>query len=269
MLALVVAAIACGAWSLIEPHLLVVNRSTLTVPRWPAQLDGITIAALSDLHVGSPGMRLGDVDVVVARTNALDADVVVLLGDYVPGTHATADDVEQLARALGGLHARHGVFAVLGNHDQWTDGPGIAAALARHGVRVLTNEAVLVTTARGAVYLGGIDDALTGHADPARVLARVPAGAPLVGLAHEPDVFADLSPRFALLLAGHTHGGQVRLPFLGRLVVPSAFGQRYAAGWVEEGGRGLFVTTGLGTSILPVRFAVPPEIAALTLVAPP
>jgi uncharacterized protein len=119
------------------------------------------------------------------------------------------------------------------------------------------------------LWFAGLADLDARRPDVAGTLARVPSGDPVVVLTHRPDVFPDVPARVALTLAGHTHGGQVRLPLLGALVVPSKFGSRYAAGLIEEQGRRLFVTSGIGTSTVPVRLGVPPEIAEITLTASP
>jgi len=154
---------------------------------------------------------------------------------------------------------------VLGNHDWWNDGYRVRRALREHGITVLENEALALERGGQRFFVVGLADALTRQIRLDEALAAVPEGAPFVVLAHEPDIFPEVPERAALTLAGHTHGGQVRLPLLGRLVVPSRYGQRYAAGHVVEGQRHLFVTSGVGTSIFPVRFGVPPEIALLTL----
>ena len=130
---------------------------------------------------------------------------------------------------------------------------------------MLENAAVTISAPRGPLHLAGIGDFWTQSSDPARALAGIPKNAAAICFTHSPDVFPLLPKTCALTVAGHTHGGQVRLPFVGRLVVPSRYGQRYAAGYVREGGKSLFVSTGIGTSIFPVRFGVPPEISLLTL----
>jgi uncharacterized protein len=251
----------------IEPARLVVNRQELRVPRWPASLSGLRIALLSDLHVGSPHWDLAHLRELVQRTNAEDPDLILLAGDYEIndvwfGAHV---EIEPIAVELGKLHAPLGVLAVLGNHDWWNDAPRTRRALESNGVRVLDDAASKID-ARGASFcVLGLRDQYYRTKSVAQELDLALPGLPLIVLAHEPDVFPELDQRALLTLAGHTHGGQVDLPLLGRAVVPSRFGTRYAAGKVLENGRMLFVTTGVGTSIIPVRFRVPPEIALLTL----
>ena len=251
----------------IEPARLVVNRRELSVPRWPAALSGLRVALLSDLHVGSPHWDLARLHELVQRTNAEQPDLILLAGDYLINDvwFGRYVPIEPIASELAQLHAPLGVFAVLGNHDWWNDGPKTRAALEAHGVRVLDDEALRIDARGSSFCLLGLRDEYYRQRSPAQELDLALPGLPLVVLVHEPDVFAELDQRALLTLAGHTHGGQVDLPLLGRRVVPSRFGSRYAAGEVDEGGRKLFVTTGVGTSIWPVRFRVPPEIALLTL----
>jgi hypothetical protein len=251
----------------IEPSRLVVNRAELTIPNWPPALSGIRVALLSDIHVGSPFWDLARLRELVTRVNAEQPDLVLLGGDYqtngVIGGKFVA--VEPIAAELGKLHAPLGVIAVLGNHDWFSGGQRSRAALEANGIAVLDDQVVSVS-ARGTTFaVLGMSDIEVRRMGATRMEDLAPPGVPLLVLVHEPDIFATMDARPALTLAGHTHGGQVRLPWLGRPIVPSGFGQRYAAGHVVEGGRHLFVTTGLGTSIFPVRFRVPPEIALLTL----
>ena len=251
----------------VEPARLVVNRQELQLPNWPAELSGVRVALLSDLHVGSPHWGLARLHELVQKVNAEQPDLILLGGDYLIngvwfGNHVEA---EPIALELGQLRAPLGVFAVLGNHDWWNDGPKVRAAFEAHGVTVLDDEVRRIHhKGKNFCLLGVRDETERARSARAELDLALP-GMPLLVLMHEPDLFADLDDRATLTLAGHTHGGQVDLPMLGRSVVPSRFGPRYAAGHVVENGRHLFVTTGVGTSIIPVRFRVPPEIALLTL----
>ena len=259
----------------VEPFLrLVVQRHRVTPAGWPAGLT-LRVAALADLHAGAPLMDEARIERIVAATNALSPDIVALLGDYGPSSRFVTRVLPhaEVARRLGGLRARHGVFAVNGNHDWWEDaaavrrGPravtAIARALEAAGIRVLRNE---VATA-GPVLVGGLESSWAfgvgrGAHDLPRLLGQASGDTPLLLLAHEPDIFPTIPGRVALTLAGHTHGGQVRL-FGYSPRVPSRYGNRYAWGQVTEGGRHLIVSGGLGTTTLPVRFGVPPEITVV------
>lgn len=265
-----------GFWY--EPDSLRVGEYRIAVKQWPEGAP-FRMALLSDLHVGSPFNGPDKLRTIVRRTNEARPQIILLAGDYVIhgvlfGSFVAPEDT---AAILRDLRAPLGVFAVLGNHDYTFNAPRIARALSGAGIRVLEDEAVRVggrdapdeggaSDAVPSFWLVGVSDILDGPHDLHRALAQVTDEAPVILMTHNPDLFPEIPARVGLTLAGHTHGGQVFLPLLGRPIVPSRFGERYAAGLVVEGGRSLFVTTGLGTSIVPVRFRVPPEIALLTVV---
>ncbi|PYQ41359.1 MAG: metallophosphoesterase [Acidobacteria bacterium] len=258
------------AWAVVvEPGRLVVRETRVLSRRWPADRPPLRIAVLTDLHVGSFRNGLERLDEVVARTNAARPDLVVLLGDFVIHGVMFGRFVppEAAAARLAGLRAPYGIVAVLGNHDWWLDGGRIRRDLEGAGIRVLENDATPLGEGPRRFWVAGLGDLWTRPVSITRALSGVPAREPVLLLTHSPDVFPDVPPRVALTLAGHTHGGQVALPILGRPVVPSRYGQRYAQGLVIEDGRALFVSPGIGTSLLPVRFGVPPEISMVTLAA--
>ena len=270
-LGLLLAGVAAAVWAFwLEPQRLVVNRRELRLPSWPAQLSGLRVALLADLHVGSPYWDVAALARLVERTNAERPELVLLAGDYQINDVIGGSFVESepIAEQLGKLRAPLGVFAVLGNHDWWNDGERTRRAFTAQGIQVLEEQAVRVERNGSAFYIVGLADQMERASNPAAALAQAALGTPTLLLVHEPDVFASF-PQLglfpALTLAGHTHGGQVWLPLLGRPVVASRFGERYAHGHVVENERHLFVTAGVGTSIFPVRFLVPPEIALLTL----
>jgi uncharacterized protein len=258
----------------LEPASITVRRVSLGVPKWHAEHRDLKIALLTDLHVGSPHMGLAKLRRVVEHTNDERPDVVLLLGDYVIGEGRDHKDVvvggtfvepEPIAQELKRLSAPLGVFAVLGNHDWWYDGERTTRALKDAGIVVLENQAVRVERGGAGFWLAGVADLWTRAPDIEGTLRQVEGDDPVLLFTHNPDIFPDVPPRVSLTLAGHTHGGQVNLPLVGRPMVPSKFGQRYAMGHVVESGRHLFVSGGVGTSIIPVRFRVPPEIVILTL----
>ena len=251
----------------IEPNRLVVREETIQLPNWPSGFGNLRIAVLSDLHAGSPFINTDKLDYIVKLVNEGQPDLVVLLGDFmIQGVWGgKAVEPEAIAEALKNLHARLGVFAILGNHDWWYGGPRVRRALEAVGIRVLDDDVLRIERGSDAFWLIGLMDASTNRTDIRGTLARVTDDKPVVALTHNPDLFPRIPQRVVLTLAGHTHGGQVNLPIVGRLIVPSEFGQRYAAGHVVEENHHLFVTTGIGTSIIPVRFRVPPEIVFLTL----
>lgn len=262
MLLLVAALLALWAfwW---EPRRLVVRRASLALPCWRGE--PVTFAIVSDLHVGSPGIDVAKVDRVVDAIQSAHADVVLLLGDFVIqdviGGHPVSREL--IAQHLGRLHAPRGVFAVLGNHDWWLDAPRVRRALESAGIRVMDDAAVHVTRGSGSFWLAGVSDLWEGPHDIPLALSGVTSDEPLIVMTHNPDIFPLIPPRVCLTLAGHTHGGQVAAPLIGRPIVSSRFGERYAIGHIHEHGKHLFVTSGVGTSIIPVRFRVPPEVVIL------
>ena len=250
-----------------EPSSLIVTEEQ--IPLHLAAHGSVRIAILTDLHVGSPFNGPAKLHDIVERTNAARPDIICILGDLVIQGVLGGRFVppEQIVSELKALTAPAGVFAVLGNHDGWLDHDRVKRALEQSGIRVVEESAVKTQTSAGPLWIAGVSDLWTGVHDVRAALAAVKDDAPVILLTHNPDVFPDVPARVALTLAGHTHGGQVRLPFAGRPIVPSQFGQRYAAGHVIEDGRHLFVATGIGTSILPVRFRVLPAVTVLTISA--
>jgi predicted MPP superfamily phosphohydrolase len=257
-----------GLWGFwLEPASLTVVEERISVGS--SAQGSLRIAVLADLHVGSPFNGIEKLREIVDRTNAARPDVVCILGDLViqgvTGGRFVAP--EDTAAELRRLRAGAGSVAVLGNHDGWLNHDRVRDALEHNGIRVLEEKAAKLSTPAGPVWIAGISDLWTGRHDVAAALTAVSDdGAPVVLMTHNPDVFPLVPDRVVLTLAGHTHGGQVRLPLVGRPIVPSRFGERFAAGHVIENGRHLFVATGLGTSIVPVRFGVPPAITMLTVV---
>jgi predicted MPP superfamily phosphohydrolase len=269
----------------IEPMLTHVKRYALTPPHWPAGLK-LRIVALADIHACRPWMTPERIASLVEDANALQPDLIVLLGDYIAGMRLVTDRVtpSHWASALSGLKAPLGVLSILGNHDWWNDGfaqragagPTIARkALEKVGIPVLENDVVRLEKGGHGVWIAGLADQLallptrdragfTGLDDLDGTLAKVGDTSPIILLAHEPDIFPKVPWRVSLTLSGHTHGGQVRL-FGYSPVVPSRFGNRYAYGHVVENDRNLIVSGGLGFSILPVRFGMRPEILSIDL----
>ncbi len=263
VIALLTAALAVRAlW--FEPRRLEVRRLSLELPGWPDRLDGLRVGVLADFHTGAPHVDERRVAEIVERMNAEKPDLVVLLGDYVDDEVALAAPVrpEAVADRLAALEAPLGTVAVLGNHD-WHEGVNrIAGALRHAGIPLLENHAIEL--GRG-LWVAGLADAGTHRERLGEALAGVPDGEPCILLTHNPDVFPRVPSRVALTLAGHTHGGQLNVPFLRGRAVPSRFGLRYAGGLVEEDERQMYVSRGIGTSGLPVRLGASPEIAVLEL----
>ena len=259
----------------VEPFDLVVTRYAPKLPGWPAGRK-LSVTVIADLHAGGPNMQLPHIRRIVDTANDLRSDLVVMLGDYIASYRFPFAKVPDPAWAaeLARLEAPLGTYAILGNHDWWHDITGVREALAGVRIPVLENDAVLLGAAGQKFWLAGIGDQLAhwigrnrfrGVDDLPGTLAQVRTDDPVLLLVHEPDIFPRVPDRVALTLAGHTHGGQIRVPLLWPHWVPSQFGARYAYGHVVEEGRHLVVSGGLGTSTVPARLGVPPEILRIDL----
>lgn len=259
-------------WGLInaraEPE---VRTATIGLPDWPAGAPPIRVALVSDIHLGNAAMDRRRLDRIVAQINALHPDLTLLAGDFVVGHSPSGAEARAagLAAPLAKLRARYGVAAVLGNHDHWTGPGGVRTALSRAGVMVLENQALRA----GPIAVAGVGDAFSGHADPERTIraARL-LSLPILVLTHSPDISDALPADATLVLAGHTHCGQLRLPWGVPLLTRSPrekgrrlYDPRYRCGLVRDPPRDVFVTAGVGAGTLPVRFGAPPDIWLLTL----
>lgn len=291
-----------GGYALAEPFRLRVTRYELRPANWPKELR-LRAAVIADLHVCEPWMNLDRVQQIVARTNALKPDIVLLLGDFIASQrmsrisrlvpYSQSIQAADWAGVMQGLRAPLGVHAVLGNHDWWWDeaaqdrqgGPTkVGEALENAGIPVYQNDSHRIETKDGAFWLAGLGDQWAlfpphradgryppipyiGVDDLPATFAKITDDAPVLLMAHEPDIFAEMgefAERVAVTVAGHTHGGQVRL-FGYAPVVPSRYGRRFVYGHIVDNDRHLVVSGGLGCSGLPVRFGVPPEIVALDI----
>jgi predicted MPP superfamily phosphohydrolase len=244
-------------------------------PNWPAS-QKLSITVIADLHAGGPNMGLERVRQVVDAGIALGSDLVVILGDFFATHRFVTERVPHAAWAaeLARLKAPLGVYAILGNHDWWYDVEGVRAALRQVRMPLMENDAVLLGKPGSRFWLAGLGDQIAHYLGPSHfrgeddlpgALAKVRTDDPVILLAHEPDIFTSVPPRVALTLAGHTHGGQIKLPFFEPVWAPSQYGARFAYGHIVEQGRHMIVSGGLGTSIVPMRLGVPPEIVRVTL----
>lgn len=251
----------------VEPRRLEVVRLELTLPRLAAAFDGYRIVQIGDLHLDdwSKPARLEKISALV---NAESPDLIVVTGDFASYS-ARRLDTESLVGALGRLRAPDGVLAILGNHDYLTDVKLVRRCIREAGLTELLNEFVTLGRGGSELHVAGIDDVMEGRSRLDLILQDLPASGAAVLLAHEPD-FADVAAatgRFDLQLSGHSHGGQVRVPLLGRAVLPP-LSQRYTRGLHEVGGMLVYTNRGLGTVHARLRFGCRPEITALTLRPP-
>ncbi len=238
----------------------VVQRLVIESNALPAGSEPVTIALLADIHVAGPDMPPSRVERIVEQVNALKPDVVAIAGDLVSEKRVATKiyTPEEIVAPLSGLKARYGVAFVPGNHDHWFDWAGIEAELAKLShITVLKNEAAQF----GPLAMAGVDDDFTNRADLPAALAEVaPLTGPRIMLSHSPDIFPSVPVEFDLVLAGHTHCGQIAYPWGGSPATMSDFGELYACGVVEQHQKTLVTSAGIGTSLLPIRLFTQPEI---------
>lgn len=271
-LLLLIALVGFVAWLMANARAMpIVRRADIALP-FPADAPrkAVTVALLTDSHMSGPDNSPARMARIVAQVNALRPDLILLGGDYIGDDKggATYDAAASIA-PFAGLRAPLGVVAILGNHDSRSrknraalSGPDWQRAFARIGITLLQDAAVR----RGPLAIGGVKDIYTRKIDlpgTLRAMAQV-GGAPLL-LSHGPDVFPLLPDQSMLALVGHTHCGQVALPFAGIVYVPSKYGTRYACGLYRDGARTMIVSGGLGTSGFPVRMLAPPDIWLVTI----
>ena len=262
LLGLVVAALLWGYGTAVSDP--VVRRAAVGVAGWPTDARPLKAVLISDIHVIAPDMTPQRLSGIVAQINALSPDLVLIAGDFISDRRLSTRSYS-LAEAiapLAALRPRLATVAVLGNHEHWRNADEAREALAAAKIILLDNEAIQI----GPLAIGGMDDHMTGYADPEATIAamRMLPGARLL-LSHSPDPFPALPRDIGLTLAGHTHCGQISLPWIGPLATFSDHGDRYACGIIREGGKTLIVSAGLGTSMLPLRLGTWPEIFLLEL----
>jgi predicted MPP superfamily phosphohydrolase len=254
----------------IEPHRISLTRLELRIPRLGDAFDGFGIAQLSDFHCG-PYTGASEILASVAAVNSLAPDIVVLTGDFITAsyeksvTDRTYTDAAQCAQFLSGLHATHGVYGCYGNHDCAFNANYLDDVFSSYRMRLFRNANMVIERNGQRLWLASLDDALCGTPDFGIALKGIPAGDPIVLLAHEPDL-ADEAARYpiAVQLSGHSHGGQIRLPLIGSLYLPP-LARKYPYGYYQVGNLHLYTNRGIGTIDLPYRFNAPPEVTLVTL----
>ena len=256
------AAVSFAYWTAVSDPLVRYAEVALLPPGSPDQQ--FRILLISDIHVAGPDMPPERLERIVRQANTLKPDAVLIAGDFISEKRFASKlfPFGVAVAPLASLHSRFGTFAVLGNHNHWAGAAAAHAALQRADVRVLDNNAARA----GPLVIGGLDDAFTRHEDlgaTLKVMERL-GGEPIL-LSHSPDPFPRVPGRVKLMLAGHTHCGQIRLPLIGAVAYMSEFGDKYACGVVLEGGKMLVVGAGLGTSLLPLRLGAAPDMWIITI----
>lgn len=247
----------------IERNWLDITQIDMPLRRLPDAFAGFTIAQISDMHFGRY-FGVASMDAVTHAVNELKPDAIFITGDIV--TRVTHEEPDMIAESLARLEAPQGVFAVLGNHDWWEDGPLVAESMRRAGVEVLSNRHHPWRRGGQSLYLAGIDDVMCGKNDVGDAFDGIPSDAAVITLVHEPD-YADilaLEPSAVLQLSGHTHGGQICLPFFGPLRLPP-WGFKYPSGMHRVRDLTVYTNRGVGVLSLPLRLACRPEVTLFTL----
>lgn len=256
----------------------VVVEETLTVPNWSAKLNGFRVIAISDIHAGSNYAPEERLRYMVEQANVQNADIIVLLGDYVSeskfdrnardkpvGTDRTEIrmPVATIADILGGLRAKHGVYAVIGNHDEYHNAPKITAEFERVGITVLENQVSVIEVDGEKVNLWGIEDLWKNRKVPVEAFDAIADKRNVIAITHNPDSLLKTPNGISLMFAGHSHGGQLNWPIFGPIAAVND--KRFMDGHAVVDGKHVYVTSGVGTSVIPFRFRVPPEIAVVTI----
>lgn len=242
---------------------LVIEKIPIAIKGLSPALEGFTIAVLADFHV-YPFTTIEFIEQAVLKANALKPDLTVLLGDYV---WHEVEAIYDLAPVLARLNAKHGVFAAAGNHDYWTDINVIRSAMREAGLPLTVNQGIPIPASGGEFFLAILDDGWSGQPDLHAAMQNHPPGAPTVLILHEPDL-ADryaADPRIRLQLSGHSHGGQIRFPGVGALILPY-LAWKYDMGLYQVNDMWLYTNRGLGVTNVPARFNCSPEITEITLV---
>jgi len=254
--------LVCGYGVTFRRWFFVTRRVDIRVRGLDPRLDGYRIVHLSDLHIGALTPAWWAKRWIV-RANAEKPDAVAVTGDLVTSGVAFH---EAIADVLGELRARDGVFCAMGNHDYFGEGEPLISLIRSRGPKVLRNEGVTVEHNGARLYIAAIDDTWTRRADLDRALAEQPENVATVMLAHDPDKFPQIAERdVQLVLSGHTHGGQIAVPFLARWINASKLAHHFHIGVYEEKGSTLYVHPGLGTTGPPIRLGVAPAVVVLTL----
>jgi uncharacterized protein len=262
ILVLALLIIARGYWNATRDP--IVRRANVAVADWPKDTPPFKVLLISDVHVAGPDMPPSRLTKIIGNLNALKPDMVAIAGDLISEKRIATSlyTPDQIAALLAKLKSPLGTVIALGNHDNWADAPAFKRALSANGMTVLENEAAV----RGPFIIGGVGDDFSGYDDvPATFAAIQKLGAgPQIILTHSPDIIPDMPRRVDAVLAGHTHCGQIALPYWGPLSYVSRYKDRFGCGDIIDKGQRVFVGAGLGTSVLWLRYGAPPDVWLVT-----
>lgn len=248
----------------VEPSLLSITRRDIRCRKLPPALDGLRVGLMADFHF-RPGTDDEVVQAAVNQVNREKLDLLALSGDFADHDGAV---LAPLLEHLGKAVTAHGVFAVMGNHDGWCSGPHLTSrSFEKAGISFLINQHSQLSIRGESIAVAGTDFVWKGKPDPKKTLAGIRTETPVIALVHEPDYFDEMTRHRDIMLqfSGHTHGGQCRVPGIGYVPAKVRYGKKYIEGEYARDASKIFVTRGVGTTGLRVRFACPPELAVLTL----
>lgn len=253
--------------SKIEPNLIVINEQNLYLPNWNQKLDGLKIAVISDLHIGSTYIDNNKIDIIKDKINSQNPDLILILGDYDAKTIKNSHiDQNELIHTLSQLKPKYKTISVLGNHDFKPD--IIRNIIKKSNILLLENENKLLTIQGTPLQISGTKDLWHYEKEALLFTQELNTTYPTILLSHNPDLFPEVKKSVSLTLSGHIHGGQVYIPMLGALFIPSKYGQRYIKGHIIENGKNLYITSGIG-NITKFRLGNIPEIIILNLYSQP
>jgi len=248
------------------PNRLDVNEYEFEVPFWNEELSKLKIVFFSDTHTDGFFGKLERLEKVIETINAQNPDIIFYGGDMLRGKVSSSLKVDDVAAVFKKLKSKYGIYCVYGNHDWYFGKTKIQNAFKSSGLIFLENRNLKINTEYGSFWVAFFADYTTRFIDNNATFRGIPENAPCIALSHSPDAVVDAPKKFAIMLSGHTHGGQVKLPFLGFLIVPSEYGQKFALGLHEYDNKYVFTTNGVGTAMIPARFPYNPEICVIKLV---
>ena len=250
--------------AIIEPNFIIKKEQSVYIPNWNRRLNGFKVAIISDLHAGSPFIDISKIKEIIQKTNKQNPDLIVILGDLDSITIQKSNILQKdLSKVLKNLHAKYGVVAILGNHDYQPSGI-VKSILKNAGITVLENSSKYIYVDGEKVKLVGFKDLWHYKSNPKVVIGIQQIDVPIIVLSHNPDLFPEIPNFVSLTLSGHTHGGEIIIPFIGSPFIPSKYGQRFRKGYIVENNKHLYVSGGIATTSR-FRFCNPPEIVFLKL----
>lgn len=250
--------------ALIEPNLLISRTQKLYLPHWNEELNGLKICIVSDMHIGNKFVGIQKVKELVKKANAEKPDLILLLGDFDALSITNSGiSIEELAPILKDFKAEYGVYAIMGNHDYEPQGV-VRKLLKKSEIPLLENQSLYLNLSGRRLKITGFKDIWHYKLNPQKIIGTTPSNVPIIVMSHNPDSFVEIPERVSLTLSGHTHGGEIILPFAGSFTIPSKYGQRFRKGYIVENNKHFYVTGGVASTSR-LRFCNPPEIVFLNL----